>query len=175
MCYLDAPFVFCLEETGCYLVSSVTTTQAFQLLWWEMRQTCVLITACPNTPQRRNGAGGGKLCYLPWGTVLNGSHFCLSACLHISHSEFGEAEPTTCLKPIVPKTTQRTSPDEFQVLPTKGGHCYLHSFGWANRKMLPTKSFWLSGQRGPVIATPEHSKTLSSFMFSSSMCTAPAA
>ena len=125
MYYLDAPFVFCLEEAGCYLVSSVTTIQAFQLPWWEKRQTRILIFARPNTPQRGNGAGGGKLCCLPRGTVLNGLHFCLSACSCISHSEFAEAKPTTCLKAVVPKRAQRSSPDESEALPTNLQVCLL--------------------------------------------------
>lgn len=124
-CYLDAPFVFCLEEAGCYSVSSVTTIQAFRLPWWQMRQTCVLTTAHPNTPQRGNGAGGGKLCSLPRGTVLNGLRFCLSARSCVSHSEFGEAKPTTSLKAVVPKRAQRTSPGESEVLPTNLQVCLL--------------------------------------------------
>lgn len=49
MCCLNAPLVCCVEEAGCYLVSSVTTIQAFQLLWWEMRQTST--AAHPKIPR----------------------------------------------------------------------------------------------------------------------------
>lgn len=52
MCKLNAPLVFCVEEAGSYLVSSVRIIQAFQLLWWEMRQICEVTTAHPKAPER---------------------------------------------------------------------------------------------------------------------------
>lgn len=176
MSYLDTPFVFFLEEAGCYLVSSVTTTQAFQLLWWEIRQTCILLTTHPNTPQRGNRAGGGKLCCLPRGTVLNGLHFCLSACSCISHSECGQAKPTTCLKAIVPKSIKeftrwvwRIAHKPQSLLATNGGCHYLHCFGWANRKMLPAEWFWPSDEKRSVITILERGKTVTS-LFSLLQC-----
>lgn len=183
MSYLDIPFVFFLEEAGCYLVSSVTTAQAFQLLWWEIRQTCILLTTHPNTPQRENRAGGGKLCCLPRGTVLNGLYFCLSACSRISHSEFGEAKPTTCLKAIVPKKHKGVRQMSLKYCPqTSKSACYQ------GRLPLPPQ-LWLSKQEDVVtcrVVLALRSERISGHysrawqnshfsIFSSPVCTASAA
>lgn len=122
---LGCPICFLLRRGRLLLGLLRYNNPSLPATCWEMRQTCTLIAACPNAPQRGNGAGGGKLCCLPRGTVLNDLRFCLSACSCISHSEFGEAKSTACLKAIVPKRAQRTLPDESEVLPTNLQVCLL--------------------------------------------------
>lgn len=105
-----------------------------------MRQICTLITAHTNTPQRGNEAGGGKFCYLPRGTVLNGLCSCLSACSCISKS--GEDKTTTCLKATAPKRAQRTCQMSLKYCPqTPRSACY--------RKRLPLSlHLWSSKSEG---------------------------